>query len=110
MNEANMALTDDEALELLAYLITSAHGCLRESPDYGHYRLITAAEKLARLWGPRCSGDTAAFLEEVATRTATEAAWIDAEPDRYMTYLAECCRAVAREIKQHSEGSDKKSD
>lgn len=101
MNEANMALTHDEALELLAFLITSAHGCLRESPDYGHYRLITAAERLARVWRARCSDETALFLEELATRTAPEAAWTDLDPQRYMDYLAECCRAVAHEIKQH---------
>ena len=110
MNEANMALTHDEALELLAFLISSAHGCLRESPDYGHYRLITAAEKLARVWEPRCTGDTAVFLKDLATRTATEGAWLDAAPDRYMAYLAECCRAVAYEIKRRDAGSDNESE
>lgn len=106
MNESNLALTHDEALELLAFLITSAHGCLRESPDYGHYRLITAAERLARMWGPRCSGETALFLEDLATRTAQEAAWTDLEPQRYMDYLAECCRAVAFEIKRREPEDD----
>ena len=43
MEESNIALTHEDALELLAFLITSAHGCLRESSDYGHYRLITGA-------------------------------------------------------------------
>ena len=110
MNGANMALTHDEALELLAFLITSAHGCLRESPDYGHYRLITAAERLARVWAPRCSGDTAVFLQELTTRTATEGAWLDAEPHRYMAYLAECCRAVAHEIKRRDGGNDNETE
>ena len=106
MKEPNLALTHDEALKLIAFLITSAHGCLRESPDYGHYRLITAAARLARVWGPRCSGETAVFLEDLATRTAPEAAWTDLDPQRYMDYLTECCRAVASEVKRREAKDD----
>ena len=102
MEESNMALTHEDALELLAFLITSAHGCLRESSDNGHYRLITGAERLARAWEPRSTGQISFFLRSLSTRTASEASYIDSDPDRYMNYLAECCQSIAEEIKQRN--------
>jgi len=46
MDKQHLALTQEEALELLAYLLTSAQGCIGEPADYGVYRLVTAAERL----------------------------------------------------------------
>jgi Family of unknown function (DUF6092) len=38
-----MVLTEDEALELLAFLVTAARTQLDEAAEYGSLRLLTAA-------------------------------------------------------------------
>ena len=49
MNSKNQdtmpALNNADALSLLAYLLTSAEGCLKEPLIYGVHRLATAAVK-----------------------------------------------------------------
>lgn len=105
MADQTTALTHDEALELLAYLVASAQNCLSESPDYGVFRLISAAERLARTWKARCSGETSSLLDSLATRTGPEAAARDLDPQAFQDFLAEMCREVAREIKRrYNEG------
>lgn len=42
-------LLEDEHFQLLAFLITSARGCVDEPPIYGPLRLIDAAEKIISL-------------------------------------------------------------
>ena len=46
-----MVLTEDEALELLAFLVTAARTQLDEAAEYGPLRLLTAAGRLAGLHG-----------------------------------------------------------
>ena len=66
MNERDLALTDDEAFELLAFLLASAHSCLYDPPGYGTYRLATAAERLASAWAPRATGSLGGYLRGLA--------------------------------------------
>ena len=42
-----MVLTEDEALELVAFLVTAARTQVDEAAEYGSLRLLTAARKLA---------------------------------------------------------------
>jgi hypothetical protein len=102
MEEQEIALTHDEALELLAYLVSSAQDCLSESPDYGVFRLISGAERLARAWQPRCADETAPLLNELVTRTGPIGAARDIDPQGFQDYLAEMSREVAREIKRQA--------
>ena len=53
-------LDEDEALELLAYLLTAARTQVDEAAEYGPLRLLTAAHRLADRIAPRSSGGTAA--------------------------------------------------
>lgn len=102
MEQQKMALTNDEALELLAYLVASAQNCLSESPDYGVFRLISGAERLAQAWQPRCSNETAAFLEELIVRTGPVGAAREIDPEGFAAFLAEISRKTAREIKRQA--------
>src|SRR5213592_3678010 len=52
---AHLVLTEDEAVELLAYLITSARTQLDEAAEYGPLRLLTAARRLGEMVAPRSS-------------------------------------------------------
>jgi Family of unknown function (DUF6092) len=42
-----LVLTEDEALELLAFLVTAARTQLDEAAEYGPLRLLSAASRLA---------------------------------------------------------------
>lgn len=55
-------LDEDDALELLAYLVTAARTQIDEAAEYGPMRLLTAAHRLAEAMGPRASPATAAAL------------------------------------------------
>jgi hypothetical protein len=46
-------LDEDEALELLAYLINAARTQVEEAAEYGPLRLLTAARRLAERIAPR---------------------------------------------------------
>src|SRR3954464_3598940 len=52
-------LSEDEALELLAYLITAARTQVDEAAEYGPLRLLTAARRLAARVPPRSPGPPA---------------------------------------------------
>src|SRR4051794_16372283 len=59
---AAWVLDEDEALDLLAYLVTAARTQVDEAAEYGPLRLLTAARRLAERIAPRSSDATAAFV------------------------------------------------
>lgn len=105
MAEQDLALTHDEAFELLTYLVVSAQDCLSESPNYGVYRLLAGAERLAKYWQPRASGLQTDLLEELVTRTGPEGATRDMQPQRYKDFIAEMCRMVGQEVKERDDAA-----
>jgi Family of unknown function (DUF6092) len=95
-----MVLTEDEALELLAFLVTAARTQLDEAPEYGSLRLLTAAGRLADAVAGRVSPATRALvtgplrqIPELAVRTA--------DPEGYAAALDEVCRAVGQHLVVH---------
>src|SRR4051794_37091976 len=94
---AAWVLDEDEALELLAYLITAARTQVDEAAEYGSLRLLTAAHRLAERIAPRSSEATAAFvagpLEQVP-----ELAVPRSEREAYVASLDELCRALAAHL------------
>ena len=100
-NNNNTALTNDEALELLAYLLSSAHGCINEPADYGILRLVSAADRIARMWAPRATGDLADCLRNLGTQMSSEAAGMDADLEGFAAYLDKQIKELATIVKQH---------
>jgi hypothetical protein len=100
MDRQGLGLSNEETLAILAYLLTAAQGCLREPPDYGVFRLLSAAERLAQAWQPKCEGDMAVFLNKLVTNTGPNSAKRDIDPQGFNDYVAEMCRELAREIKR----------
>ena len=58
-----MVLTEDEALEMLAFLVTAARTQLDEAAEYGPLRLLMAAGRLADFMAERASPGHAANYE-----------------------------------------------
>ena len=98
------AISQTEALSLLAFLLSSAEGCLKEPPLYGVYRLSTAAVQLARAWATNASPETAAFLQDLIGRWEDEASLLSHEPKKLKSYLATSGVALAEEIKRQAAG------
>ena len=95
-----MVLSEEDALELVAFLVTAARTQVDEAAEYGSLRLLTAAGRLAELIAERVSPETGAFLRgplkqipDLAVRTA--------DPAGYVAALDRVCRAVGEHLVTH---------
>jgi hypothetical protein len=105
----NWVLKEDEAIEILALLITSARIQMEEPAHYGPLRLLTATERLSELMLKRASDKSRAFLRENMSRIPDmHMAMSDVEA--YIAALDERCRAVAECLLQHSALSEAKDE
>jgi len=105
---AKMVLNEDEALELVAFLVTAARTQVDEAAEYGSLRLLTAASRLAELIAERVSPETRTFLTgplkqipDLAVRTA--------DPAGYVKSLDAVCHAVGEHLATHFGLDQKKS-
>jgi hypothetical protein len=90
-------LDEDEALEVLAYLVTAARTQVDEAAEYGPLRLLTAARRLAERIAPRSSEATAAFVAG-PLQAMPELAVPRDERAAYVAGLDELCRALAAHL------------
>ncbi len=95
-----MVLSGDEALGLVAFLVTAARAQVDEAAEYGSLRLLTAAGRLAEFIAERVSPETRTFLTgplkqipDLAVRTV--------DPARYVAALDGVCRAVGEHLVTH---------
>jgi hypothetical protein len=95
-----MVLSEDEALELLAFLVTAARTQVDEAAEYGPFRLLTAAGRLADLMAARVSPETRALLEG-PLRQLPETSVLTADPAGYTAALDAACRAVGQHLAAH---------
>jgi hypothetical protein len=92
-----MVLTEEEGLELLAYLVTAARTQLDEAAEYAPLRLLTAAQRLGTFMAPRSSQATRALIED-SIQPMPETATRSADPDGYVAALDSVCRALAEHL------------
>jgi hypothetical protein len=95
-----MVLTEDEALEILAFLVTAARIQLDEAAEYGPLRLLTAAGRLADLIDQRASPGTRELLAG-PLKELPDAALRSVDPTKYAAQLDTVCRAVADHLVGH---------
>jgi Family of unknown function (DUF6092) len=100
---APLVLDEDEALELLAYLVTAARTQVDEAAEYGPLRLLTAARRLGAAIAPRASEPTAQFVTGPLA-VVPELAVPRGGRDEYVTRLDEVCRALAAHLTGHFSG------
>jgi len=101
--ESTMVLTEDEALDLLAFLVTAARTQLDEAAEYGPLRLLAAAGRLAEFMAARASPATRQFLAG-PLRALPDAALRSVDPGKYATELDTVCRAVGEHLVSHFDG------
>jgi hypothetical protein len=93
----SLVLTEDEAVELLAYLVSSARTQIDEAAEYGPLRLLTAAQRLAGFIAPRVSPPMRQLLEDTIQQVA-QTATLSHDPDNYTAALDAVCAAVAEHL------------
>ncbi len=94
-------LDEDEALELLAYLITAARTQCDEAAEYGPMRLLTAAHRLAERMASRSSEGTRALVTGPLELMPPLAVPRGDDRDAYVARLDEVCRVVAEHLTTH---------
>ncbi len=97
----NWVLKEDEAVELLALLITSARIQMDEPAQYGPLRLLTATERLSGMMLERASDKSRDFLQENLERIPVMHMNMS-DIEAYTASLDERCRAVAACLLRHS--------
>jgi hypothetical protein len=95
-----MVLSEDEALELLSFLVTAARIQVDEAAEYGSLRLLTAAGRLAEFITERVSPGTRTFLTG-PLRQIPDLAVRTANPAGYVAALDAVCRAVGEHLVTH---------
>jgi hypothetical protein len=100
-----MVLTEEEGLELLAYLVAAARTQLDEAAEYGPLRLLTATHRLATFMAPRSSQATRALIED-SIQPMRETATRSADPDGYVAALDAVCGALAEHPIPHTTPSE----
>jgi hypothetical protein len=109
-----LVLTENEALELLSYLVCAARTQVDEAAEYAPMRLLTAAQRLGAALAPRAGAATREFAEGPLAAWPVLAVPRDAghpadRADRaeYVARLDELCRALATHLTHHfgQEGS-----
>jgi hypothetical protein len=89
-------LDEDDALELLAYLVTAARTQTEEAAEYGPMRLLTAAHRLAEAMRPRASEATVSFVD--GPLQAMPPLAVPREEKEYTDRLDTLCRALAAHL------------
>lgn len=102
---SNWVLKEDEAIELLALLITSARIQMDEPAHYGPLRLLAAAEVLSSLIEARCSPKSRGFLKDNIERIP-EMHMLMSDVETYTEGLDALCRDVAECLLRHSALAD----
>ena len=101
MNNDNITLNEDEAIELIAYILTSAQGLLKEPPDYAILRMVSIADRMAGMWAPRSAGDLGGFLDDLSKRMPVEAAQTQrGDLEAFKRYLSDKIIELAQIVKQ----------
>jgi len=100
-------LDEDDALELLAYLVTAARTQVDEAAEYGPMRLLTAARRLGDMFASRSSEATGALVTGPLQQMPLLAVPRD-DRDGYVARLDDVCRAVAEHLTARY-GSDRAS-
>ena len=94
--ESAWVLDEDDALDLLAFLVTAARTQVDEAREYGPMRLLMAAHRLADAMAARSSTPTAALIAEDLPRVPALAVPRGDGSEDYVARLDALCAAVGR--------------
>jgi len=85
----------EDALDLLAYLVTAAELCTREPLHYGMFRLIDAASRLARALERRGAAAQRPWLAELRQRIDADKELLRGDRPAFECFLHETAAELA---------------
>lgn len=96
--EPPIGISTDDALALLAYLVTSADLCTREPLHYGMLRLIDAAGRLANAMVAAGAGAERPWLAELHTSIEANKEQMMWDRPAFEEFLRDTAASVARSM------------
>jgi len=102
MNQPKV-LTEDDAFELLTFLVTSARGCVDEPETYGTFRLIDAASRLLGFLLKGEGVEDGEFYSHLKEEIDEKKFWLVTDLEAYFNFLSEVTRKVAKRLKRRAE-------
>ncbi|MCX4775735.1 DUF6092 family protein [Streptomyces sp. NBC_01264] len=94
---AALVLSEEDAVELLAYLVTAASIQMSEAAENAPKRLLTAAGRLAGMITPQAGEGLLPLLAEIE-RQAGDTAVQAGDPDAYAAQVDDLCRTLAEHL------------
>jgi hypothetical protein len=95
-----MVLTEDQAFDLLAFLVSSAEISLIEPTHYGTFRLVDAASRLMGHMLEHQPERSADFLAEFKEYIDTRKVWMMRDRAAYDDFLRTAPGIIAAELKR----------
>jgi len=97
-----IGLSEDEALDILAFLVSAAELCTYEPTYYGTFRLIDGA---SRLMGHMLAHDPASadFLRRFKAEIDAKKVWMMYDRPAYVEFLRAAPAEIAAEVKAREE-------
>lgn len=96
-----MVLAENEAVELLAFLITAARCLIDEPADYGAMRLLDAAERLCLFSKERASPEAQELLAHIVAMSPEIQSNVN-QRELFGDELDSLCRKVAQHLVANS--------
>jgi hypothetical protein len=96
-------LSEKQALELIAFLVSSAELCLTEPTYYGTFRLVDAASRLIGFMLEHDPPHSAEFLRRFKAEVDLKKTWMMWDREAYYDFLRQAPAQVAAEVKRLAE-------
>jgi hypothetical protein len=93
-------LTEEQALQMIAFLTSAAEISIHEPTYYGTFRLIDGASRLIGFMLENDPGRSEAFLRDLKTELDTKKVWMMWDREAYFDFLRQTPAVVAAEVKR----------
>jgi len=93
-------VSEDEAFELLVFLVTSARGCVDEPKLYGTFRLVDAASKLIGFVLGNHPEQSEGFLRDLKQEIDGRKLSLMTDLKEYVEFLSDTTQKVAQELRR----------
>jgi hypothetical protein len=94
------ALTEEQALQLIAFLTSAAEISVHEPTYYGSFRLTDAASRMIGFMLENETPRTGPFLRELKTELDTKKVWMMWDREAFFDFLRTVPGQVATEVKR----------
>lgn len=94
-----MVLSEDQAIELLAFLVTSSRGVIDEPELYGSFRLMDASSRLLGFMLESGEYEDKEFLAELKDKIDTGKMLVMSDEAEYVAFTEDIVKTVTRWLK-----------